>query len=183
MKQVLGGAMLIAMLSAGCSYETGAEGTEGEHLGSISEALTVGDWLPTFLAPYAPMRLPDNASEVCRPMYNLGHPAMPGYYDGAGCHYAYNGFAYHSPTWERVEKTGLSWVSLGKTCGASTCEIPGIKAKIVGTADWGICAVEVGGMWRAGHINENNACYTAPLTGGQYRRTAFSTKTKVLIRN
>lgn len=186
MKQLFG-AMLVAMLSAGCSYETGAEGTpevaDEENLGSISEALTTGDWLPTFLAPLAPKQLPGGGGwQVCRANAMPGSH-MPGYTDGGTCHYPYNGFAYHTTVFQRVEQTGLSWVNLGVACGSSTCVVPGVKPKIVGTAGWGICAVQIGGQWRAGHLNENNACYTSPLTGNVYTRTAFNTGMKVLIKN
>ena len=89
------------------------------------------------------------------------------------CHYAYNGFARHSVDYEVVERTDLSWVNLTEA----------VKPKIVGTAGWGICAVQVSGAWRAGHLNHNNACYTAGTSGNQYTRTPFYVGMKVLIKD
>ena len=70
MKQVFGGAILVAMLSAGCSLDTGVDGPEEiadeENLGSISEALTTGFWNEFFLDPLAPMLLPNSDRWVCR---------------------------------------------------------------------------------------------------------------------
>ena len=192
MKQLLGGAVLIAMLSAGCSNETGVEGTEGteevageESLGSTSEALTTGFWLPTFLAPLAPMQLPAGGLQVCRSIYSPGI-SMPGYTDGATCHYAYDGFGRHTTVFQRVERTDLSWVNLTYVCGSrgQICVNPNVVAKMVGTAGYGICAVQVNGGWRSGFFT-NNACYTANTSGNGYVRTPFSVLTtmKALIKN
>jgi hypothetical protein len=188
MKQFLGAAMLTAVLSAGCSLEVGAEGLEDteevaadESLGSLSESLTSGYWLQTFLAPLAPMQLPSGGRQVCRATYAPGS-GYPGYLDGRYCHYAHNGFARHSLDYQVVERTGLSWRAMGYTCGrGQTCFYP-IPSNMVGTAGYGICAVQIGGLWRSGFFT-NNACYTAPTTGSVYTRTPINLTMKALVKN
>lgn len=144
------GVALLALASGGC-------GDVGEEsLGETSEALLTGYWLPTFLSPLAPVGT-SSGYQVCRPTSGVYTP-VAGWTQGTNCVYPSDGAVRVAASFDRLEKSNYTWVTVGSPCGSRwNCKNPSFNMnRVVGTAGHGIC--EYGG--RTGHF-DGESCTVA----------------------